>query len=143
MARIEPPELGEELADLELQAVRQRGGGRVDLLELDDRLAFRRDLQDDVRLTAEVGIDRALEDDLDVLNGEAALRRVVAARLEGADIARGRSAGGEEAVQREVEVVLPAGAGEDRHRSRGQGRHWWSFGGKWRVPRQRRVGELG
>src|SRR5215213_172454 len=70
VGRVEPAELGEELPRLRLEPMGQRRRRDIHLFELDLGLAFGRDLEDEVGLTAEVGVYRALEDGLDVLHRE-------------------------------------------------------------------------
>ena len=82
MGRVDPPELRQELARLDLEVAGQGGRRDEGFLELDVGLAVGGNLEDDVGLTLEIGIDGSVEDELEVLQGEAALGRVVAAQLE-------------------------------------------------------------
>src|SRR5882757_11217708 len=82
-------ELGEELTDLELQIGWQRGGQDVGLLQLDARVAILVELVDDVAEPLEVGIDRSIERELHIGNGEAIHVRIMIADLNRADIGLG------------------------------------------------------
>src|SRR5690606_27109617 len=75
--RVDPPELGQEVAGFERQAPRQARRPREGLLELD---AVRR--EDHVALAGEIGIDRAEERELALLEREAAPVRIVRAPFE-------------------------------------------------------------
>src|SRR5262249_7733 len=81
LMRVDGAELGEELCRLGLEVPRQRRRREVHLLQLDVGVVVLVELEDDVRDAGEVGIDGAVEEDLFVRQGEAALERVVIAGL--------------------------------------------------------------
>ena len=108
--RVDAPELGEHLTELELEAVlvqpeRELRGGGERLLHLEGRLSLGIDEVDQVRLAGEVRVDRAEEGELRLLEGEAALVRVVGAALERLElvVVRGRPAAGDEQVEGRLE----------------------------------------
>src|SRR5690606_20328184 len=102
MSGVVPAELGEHLPALELEARTEVGRRQEGLFELDRRLAVERvDAVDHVRLGAEPAVDGAAQAELDVLQREATLARVVRAGLQELEraVAGGRCADREQAVE--------------------------------------------
>src|SRR5438046_7803568 len=92
MLLVETPELGEELPCLRLEVPRQRHGREVDLLELHFGGVVLVELEDEVRDSLEVRIDRAVDQDLLVGEREAALQRIVITTFDRGDVRRGSPA---------------------------------------------------
>src|ERR1700682_1000819 len=108
-------ELGKKLSDLELQIGGQRGSQYVRLLQLDSGLRVLVELVDDVAEPLEVGIDRAVERQLDVGDGEAIHVRIVVADLDSAYIGFGGPSGGRQGDEPDIHVAArcawPLGGG--------------------------------
>jgi hypothetical protein len=111
--RIAAPELGQELADLELEVVGQRLRGEERLLDLELRLPLAVDEVEQVRLAAEVAVHGAEQRQLRLLKGEAAPARVVFAELEPLDLVVPYGRGTRRGVdhQRDVDQARHCGPG--------------------------------
>ena len=108
MGRIDPAKRGEELSTLKLKIERQACGLQECFFHFDVGVVVVVELENDIGKPFEVGIDRAIECELDIAGVEAALLRIVVAALDVFEIARARAGKGEQSIERNVHVVLPA-----------------------------------
>ena len=90
MRRVDPAECSEELSGLELEVERKIGRLKKCFLHLDFGFVVVVELEDNVGEAFEVGIDRAVERELDVARIESALLRIVIAHFDMIEIARAR-----------------------------------------------------
>src|SRR4051812_36496448 len=92
MLWILPAELGEVLAEFQLQIGRQRCRKRVCLFQLDPRITGGIDFEDDVAESLEVRIDRSVQRNLGVGNRKSPNFGVVVPTLDRSDVGLGRPA---------------------------------------------------
>src|SRR2546421_4891415 len=99
MRWIDPAKGGEELPRFELKVERQTCRLQECLLNFDLRLVVVVEFEDNVGETFEVGIDCAIEGELDVARVESALLRVVVPALDVTEIARARAGERKQSVE--------------------------------------------
>ena len=90
MSRIDPAKSGEELSGFELKVERQTRRLHEGFLDLDFGLVVVVQLEHDVGEALKVGIDGAVERELDVARVETALLWIVIAHFDTIEIARAR-----------------------------------------------------
>ena len=79
--RILPPEIGEELAALELQIGRERGGLEIGFFQLDSGSIVFVQLEDDIGKSLEIRVHRPIEGNFRVAERKAAFDGIVIAKL--------------------------------------------------------------
>src|SRR5204862_7311173 len=82
MLRVLPPEVGKKLAAFELEIGGQGSGLQIRLFQLDARFVVPIELEDNVSEAFEIGINRAVQRDFGVAQGETALDWIMIAELQ-------------------------------------------------------------
>src|ERR1043166_7999634 len=100
-----PPEIGEELAGLELQIGRQRSRLQIGLFKFQRSALIFLELKDDVSKSFEIGIHCSVEGDLGVAQGEAAADGIVVAEVKFlGDVVGGGPAGIDQGAKTNIHV---------------------------------------
>src|SRR5256885_7700943 len=108
MNRVDPTERRKELSGFKLQVERQIGGLHERFFDFNLGFVVVIEFEDNVGETLEVGIDRAVERELDVAGVESALHRIVVADFNAIEMFVARVGEREQSVERSVHVILAA-----------------------------------
>src|SRR5438477_10846976 len=108
MSRIDPAKSGEELSSFELKVERQTRRLHERFFNFDIGVVVVIEFEDNVGESFKIGIDCAIERELDVARVKSALLRIVIPALDVAEIARARAGEGKHSVERDVHVILAA-----------------------------------
>ena len=112
MRRVQPAERGKELPAFQLQIVGQTRGLHEGFLHFDFGFVVVVQFENNVRETFEVGIDCAIERELDIARVESALLRIVIAHFDVIEITRAGISKREQTIERNVHIIFAATNGD-------------------------------
>src|SRR5438552_14822504 len=112
MCRVQSTERSEELPAFQLQVEWQASRLHECFLYFDLGFVVVVQLENDVRESFEVRIDRAVERQLDIARIEASLLRIVIADLDVIEVARAGISKRKQSIEGNVHVIFPAADGD-------------------------------